>query len=240
MLDAAFDAGTEVGIGVTTDGFLARHPKPTCDRIQTFRTRWNRLQRFVRERYPGRTFWLAPLGDEFGRAVEPGVDVLIVSSDTRAGGRRVNAVRRRRGLPPLRVVRVPLVRGSDGFPVSSRRIRAGVIDPLGRRRRPLRVRVLLAGGVPPPSDPKEWVRDAFPGVACRVGVEGRSGRLPARAAARWATDVRRGAEVRIALVHGRPDRWAVTLAAPGSNQVRRRQLAGRGHGRWPPLRSILP
>lgn len=240
MLAAAFAAARVVGVGVTTDAFLARHPKPAQDRIQSFRIRWNRLERYLRERYSGRKFWLSPLGDEFGRSVEPEVDVLVVSSDTHMGGRRVNAARTRRGLPRLRIVRVPLVRGVDGLPVSSRRIRAGAIDPLGRRREAVQVRLLLVGGGRARCDPRPWVRAAFPGIRYRLRVDRRAGPLTDRGAGQWARAGPEGDEVRIALVRRRPDRWTATIAASGIKRLRRRQWAERARGAWPPLRSLLP
>lgn len=141
LLAEAFRRAERVGIGLTTAAYLAAHAKPLGGRIEAYRRRRAALLAHLRRTYPGREFWVAPLDEPFGRSVEPGVDLLVVSDETRRGARRVNAERRRRGLPRVAVVAIPSVRAEDGLPVSSRRIRAGRIDPEGRRRRPFVVAV---------------------------------------------------------------------------------------------------
>jgi hypothetical protein len=82
-----------------------------------------------------------PLETPFGRSVELGVDALVVSHDTVAGGRAVNRERRRLGRPALPLVVVPLALADDLEPVSSRRVRAGRIGTDGRCLAPIRVAV---------------------------------------------------------------------------------------------------
>ncbi|NNN17589.1 MAG: pantetheine-phosphate adenylyltransferase [Thermoplasmata archaeon] len=142
LLSSAFRVGRKVGIGLTTTEFLRGRPKPRTELIASYRARRRALATWVRRHYPDRAWWIAPLDDGFGRSVEPGVSALVVSSDTREGARAVNRERRRRGLPPVVVVTVPLVLADDLQPVSSRRIRARIIDRRGRRlsRIPIHVR----------------------------------------------------------------------------------------------------
>lgn len=141
LLDTAFRVGQRVSIGLITDGYLAQHPKPLAERIQPFSVRRQVLHRWLRRHYPRRTWRTVPLNDGFGRSIEAGVDVLVVSSDTRAGGRAVNVERRRRGRPRIPLVAVPLVLADDLAPLSARRVRAGVVDARGRRTAPLAVRL---------------------------------------------------------------------------------------------------
>jgi pantetheine-phosphate adenylyltransferase len=133
LIDTAFRLGRTVAIGVTTEAFLRAHPKPRGGAIAPFSVRLGTLRRWLRRHHRGRTYALRPLDDSFGGSVAPDVDLLVVSAETSGGGRRVNAERRRRGLPPVPVEVVPLVLADDLGPVSSRRIRAGTIDPRGRR-----------------------------------------------------------------------------------------------------------
>lgn len=137
LLATAFRLGRTVSIGVTTDAFLSAHPKPDGGRIPSYASRRRALRRWLSRRYPVARWKVVPLGDPFGRSVEPGVDVLVVSADTVKGGRAVNVERRRRGRPATALAVVPLVLADDLLPVSSRRIRAGTIDRNGRRRSPL-------------------------------------------------------------------------------------------------------
>ena len=151
---------------MTTERFLARFPKPLGDRLQTFAVRRAVLHRWLRRHYPDRAWRTAPLDDRFGHSVKDGVDVLVVSADTREGGAAVNAERRRYGRRTLPIVIVPVVLADDLGPVSSRRIRSGAIDPNGRRRAPLAVRVLV-------DDPRDdvTVRGAVRRAFSRAPIE---------------------------------------------------------------------
>jgi len=142
LLATAFRVGEEVAVGLTTDRFVAEQSKPGMDRIQPFPVRRAALARWIRRNYPGRAWRVVPLADRFGRSLEPDVKALVVSRDTFDGGRAVNRERRRLHRPSVPLVVVPLVLAEDLEPVSSRRIRAGVIDPAGRRQSPIGVQVL--------------------------------------------------------------------------------------------------
>jgi pantetheine-phosphate adenylyltransferase len=139
LLTTAFAAGRSVAIGLTSARFLAEHPKPDARRIQPYASRRRALTEWLAARYPDPRWVVVPLDDGFGRSVEEGIDALVVSADTLAGGQAVNAERRRRGRKPIPVLTVPLVLADDLRPVSSRRIRAGEIDRYGRRLSPIRV-----------------------------------------------------------------------------------------------------
>jgi len=143
LLATAFHAGRRVAIGLTTPHFLAVHAKPGARRIQPFATRRRALARFLTRKY-GRGRWtITSLDDGLGRSVEDGVDAIVVSADTVAGGRAVNVARRHLGRRTVPLLVVPLVLADDLRPVSSRRIRAGEIDRDGRRVGPVRVGLAL-------------------------------------------------------------------------------------------------
>ncbi|MGP8073201.1 MAG: pantetheine-phosphate adenylyltransferase [Thermoplasmata archaeon] len=141
LLATAFRLGRTVAIGVTTDAYLASHPKPGRGRIQPFAVRRRALARWLERTFPGHPFEVRPLENRFGGSVERGVSVLVVSADTVEGGRAVNQERRRRGVREVPVAVVPLVLADDLRPLSSRRIRAGEVDRNGRRRADLPIRL---------------------------------------------------------------------------------------------------
>jgi phosphopantetheine adenylyltransferase len=143
LLKGGLRASSSLGIGLTTDAYLDGHSKPLRARIQPYAVRHRALTRYLRSVAPARRWWVVPLENGWGRSVEPGIDAIVATDETAPGVASVNAERRRRRLPALSVVTVPVVRGDDGLPVSSRRIRAGSIDPRGRRRAPLRVAVAI-------------------------------------------------------------------------------------------------
>jgi phosphopantetheine adenylyltransferase len=139
LLAAAFEAAERVGIGLTTEAYLRTHPKPRPRAIPPYAARRRTLVGYLARHWPRRRWRVVPLEDRWGGSVEPGIDLLVASVETRAGVRSVNAERRRRGLPAVRTLLIPLVRGEDGRPIASRRIRAGVIDAEGHRLRPIRL-----------------------------------------------------------------------------------------------------
>lgn len=161
LLASAFRVGRTVAVGVTTDEFVRDHPKPLAGRIQPFRVRRDVLRRWLRAHYPRRRWKVTPLADPFGRSTDPAVDVLVVSADTIRGGRAVNRERKKLGRRPIPMVAVPLVLADDLEPVSSRRIRAGVIDAKGSRRSRLRVRVSATTPLER-NVARRAIRDVFP------------------------------------------------------------------------------
>jgi len=132
LLDAAVRSAEVVRIGVTTARYLREHPKPLGEAIRPYAVRRRELLRYLHQRYPSRRFDVVPLDDAVGGAAEPGLDVLVVSSETTAGAAAVNRRRAELHLPPLRVEIVPRVVSDDLRPVSSRRIRAGRLAADGR------------------------------------------------------------------------------------------------------------
>ena len=141
LLASAFDVGREVAIGLTTDRFVAENAKPDVARVQSYTVRRAALARWLGRSFPGRDWRIVPLENSFGRSVEPEVDVLVVSRDTEAGGREVNRERRRLGRRTIPLVIVPLALADDLEPVSSRRVRAGMIGTDGRRFTPIRIAI---------------------------------------------------------------------------------------------------
>jgi pantetheine-phosphate adenylyltransferase len=125
-----------VRIGLTTEQYLQAHPKPFGSRIRPYAERRRDLVAFLTSRWPRARWRVVPLRTVWGGAASPGVDLLVLTADTRGGGSAVNAERERRGLGPLRLKFVRLVRAQDGSPIASRRIRAGEIDREGHARTP--------------------------------------------------------------------------------------------------------
>ena len=221
LLGTAFRLGRSVAIGLTTERYLAAHPKPDGGVIAPFRLRRRALMRWLRRQFPGRSFTVHPLEDRFGGSVGPHVSVLVVSADTSAASDAVNAERVRRGLRPVPVVVVPLVLADDLRPVSSRRVRAGEVDRDGRRRTPLPVelRVEHAGALP-------WATRAVRSVFPRAHVTSRVVR-PSRDFSRDRPRDGLRVEVRARARGG----WTVVEAAPRMT-LRPRPVDGPGPKEW--------
>jgi cytidyltransferase-like protein len=207
LLTTAFQVGDRVSIGLTTERFLAEHPKPASDRLEPYAVRERHLKRWLSTRFSPRRFRTVPLENRFGRSVEDGVDVLIVSADTLEGGHAVNAERRRLGREPVPLVIVPVVLADDLGPVSSRRIRMREIDPRGRRLAPIKVGV---------AGPVKEDRDAVARAVRRVFSSARVAQLE-----RPAAGARRPVARALArqAVQGRDLAVAVTRTREGMREI---------------------
>ncbi len=133
LLEKAFECGEKVIIGVTTDHFLSKLGKLVHN---SYEERVKKLREYLLTKYPSERFEIQPLDDYFGPEIfHEEVEALVASTET---ARRVEMANRRRvemGLKPLEVVVVDMVLAEDGRPISSSRIRMGVIDAEGRVRR---------------------------------------------------------------------------------------------------------
>ena len=140
LLETAFLHGTRVGIGLTTDALLRRW-RSKRGRIRPFAERRRMLEEYLGRRFPHRSWWVIPLKDRWGATFERRTRGLVVSEETAPVARAANRVRKRRGLPPLRVIVLKRILADDLLPISSTRMRQGLVDARGRRLRPLVVGV---------------------------------------------------------------------------------------------------
>ena len=116
LLAKAFQVGMKVIIGVSSDEFAAKRGKKLN---HNFNQRVENLKKMIK--------------NEFGPAVTTGdVGALVASGETKGKGKLLNEMRAKKGLKPVQVIAVELVKAEDGSPISSSRIRAGEIDSYGR------------------------------------------------------------------------------------------------------------
>jgi pantetheine-phosphate adenylyltransferase len=130
-LAKAFELGELVFVGLTGDRLVSRmnknHP------VRSFAARRRDLRRLLKVRGWLDRARITELRDPFGPATRrKRLEALVVSEETRANGLRVNAVRRRQGLKPLRLYIVRMVRADDGGLLSDTRICRGEVDPKGK------------------------------------------------------------------------------------------------------------
>ena len=133
LLAKAFELGELVFVGLTGDRLVSTlnkdHP------VRKLAVRRRDVRRLLRARGWLQRARIAELSDQFGPAVRrKRLDALVVSEETRANGLRVNALRRKRGLKPLRLYVVRMVRSKDGLVLSDTRIRRGEVDSQGNLR----------------------------------------------------------------------------------------------------------
>jgi pantetheine-phosphate adenylyltransferase len=130
LLNRAFELGETVFIGVTGDQLVLRLHK--SHEVRSFVARNRDLRRFLRLRGWLNRARIIELKDPFGPAAsKKRLEALVVSEETLSNGTRINVLRRRGGLPPLRLYVVRLLKAKDGKPISVTRIRLGELDARG-------------------------------------------------------------------------------------------------------------
>lgn len=131
LFDRAFELG-DVTIGLTSDE-LAPRTRHENRPIRPYEIRrrelGDELEQFA-ARY-GHEYNIRKLAKPTGIATEPQFDVLVVSPETKTGGKRINELRRDAGRDPLELDVVPHVYAEDGEIISSTRIVRGEIDEHG-------------------------------------------------------------------------------------------------------------
>ena len=131
LFERAFELG-DVTVGLTSDELA-----PKTRHVERYVRPYDRRKRDLeaelapRAEEHDRQFAVRKLTEPTGIAVEPEFDALIVSPETKAGGERINEIRRESGHGPLEVVIVEHVPAEDGERISSTRIVAGEIDEHG-------------------------------------------------------------------------------------------------------------
>lgn len=129
LLDATFRTGNKVIIGLVSDKFALSRSKSAQD----YGVRQRNLVAHIESRYRGAIYEIQGLDAEFGSmALDPKVEVLVVSAETESRAAALNAKRKSLGVKPVTVICVPLVMADDGERISSTRVRAGSINSDGR------------------------------------------------------------------------------------------------------------
>jgi len=126
LLDRAFQVADHVRIGITSDR-MASEGRGAYVNIDLRR---KELESYVRGKG---SYELFEIDDMYGpAAMMDDVDILVVSEETLENGRKVNERRRERGLRPLELSVVPLVRADVGEKISSTSIMKGCYGRSGR------------------------------------------------------------------------------------------------------------
>ncbi|NPA76117.1 MAG: inosine/xanthosine triphosphatase [Euryarchaeota archaeon] len=132
LLEKAFEIGESITIGITADNFKEGVQKD-------FATRSEEVRKFA-ERF-GKKFRIVKIHDLYGPTLTEDFDAIVVSEETRVNAELINREREKRNMKPMKIITIPIYLAQDLLPISSRRIRAGLIDEEGKRLKPLRVAV---------------------------------------------------------------------------------------------------
>lgn len=126
----AFKKSAKVSIGITSDRFVKQTGKNT---YQNYKKRNQNLKRFIKQNNFTKRTKIVKLVDVFGSTLKDNtVDALLVTRNSASGGRRINKERKKLGLKSLNIIRFPIVLANNKDPISSGRIRNGLIDTEGK------------------------------------------------------------------------------------------------------------
>ncbi|KAG2474576.1 MAG: Cytidyltransferase-related domain-containing protein [Nitrosopumilales archaeon] len=121
-----FEISSNVIIGLTSDEFVEKKGKKI---VNDYNTRLSSLISVIEQKFPGSSFRISKLENDFGPAVlEEGVQALVVSQETSFQGEVLNKLRAEKNLPKVEIIVVPMVLAKDGKRISSTRIKNLEID----------------------------------------------------------------------------------------------------------------
>ncbi|MBS7288377.1 MAG: phosphopantetheine adenylyltransferase [Candidatus Freyarchaeota archaeon] len=131
LLSKALEVGERVMVGLTSDEMC--FGKQLSGKIEPFKVRRANLERFFEEMGSLSRVEIVTLNDPYGPAIEDSeLEAIVAGEDVAWRVDEINRIREKKGLPPLELIVVELVKASDGERISSTRIRKGEIDGEGR------------------------------------------------------------------------------------------------------------
>ena len=129
LFSKAFEVGSKVVIGITTDSFANRLGKEVNS---SFSMRLAAVEEYLRNKFPERNYVIKSLNDFFGaEAYTKEIEALVATPETALRVDVANKVREKQGIDHLRTIIIEIAYADDGRPISSTRIRSGEIDEEG-------------------------------------------------------------------------------------------------------------
>ncbi|MFH0942670.1 MAG: pantetheine-phosphate adenylyltransferase [Candidatus Beckwithbacteria bacterium] len=129
LLKTAISHAQNLYLGLTTDAFI-QSTKPFTASLQPYPARLKNLKTFFKPFKVKVEF--VPLSDPFGPAIKPcPFDTLVCTPETLANVKQINQIRQKNHLPKLTIINQPLILAADNQPISSTRIRQGIINRQG-------------------------------------------------------------------------------------------------------------
>ena len=162
MIEAAFNTGNKVIVGLSTDEYL-RHNK--AYEGYTYSRRKKALDRYMSKF--GKEYEILPLDTSSGNTTtNPSYSAIVVSRETLHVAESINRKRVENKLEPLEIISVPIVLAEDLFPLSSSRIMNGEIRASGARVTPVRIGIATQNNLK-----QSTAYDFFGGIMKNYSVE---------------------------------------------------------------------
>jgi pantetheine-phosphate adenylyltransferase len=130
LISKAFEVGEKVIIGLSSDEFVSKMSK--AHKTANYAERFKELQTHLENTGLANRSEIVPLKDPYGLTISgKGLDALVVSKETESIAEKINEVRSKAGLKPLKIITVGMVQAENSIPISTTRIRTGEIDRNG-------------------------------------------------------------------------------------------------------------
>lgn len=130
LLMKAFEVAEKVSIGITLPEMY--QDKTLADFIEEYDLREKAIKDFIKEHAFETRTSIVPLTSSYGSSLtDSTIDAIIVSPNTTTIAEKINEERVSSGLPKMEVITVPFVVAEDNQPISSERIRKGLITRAG-------------------------------------------------------------------------------------------------------------
>ena len=130
LLSKAFEVGEKVVIGLSSDEFVSKMGKPHL--TASYTERFMELKAFLEKSGLADRAEIVPLNDPYGLTISgKDLEALVVSKETESTACKINDIRDKAALPPLKIVAVSMVPAENCNPISTTRIRSGEIDRNG-------------------------------------------------------------------------------------------------------------
>ncbi|TFF87626.1 MAG: pantetheine-phosphate adenylyltransferase [Promethearchaeota archaeon] len=130
LLTLAFKLGETVVIALTDDKMTQN--KEYSNKIPAYKIRKKNLIAYLKKNNLFQKTEIIRLENKYGTAItDPDQDAIVVSEETYLVAKKINSIRKSNDLDPLVIVSIPLICSKDNIPISSTRIRAGIVDSDG-------------------------------------------------------------------------------------------------------------
>ena len=130
LISKAFEVGVKVVVGLSSDEFVSKMSK--AHKTASYAERLKDLQAYLEMAGLANRAEIVPLNDPYGLTISgKGLDALVVSKETEVIAEKINEIRIKAGLSPLKIITVNMVQAENCVPISTTRIRKGEIDRNG-------------------------------------------------------------------------------------------------------------
>ena len=99
--------------------------------IKSFEERKKQVEQFIKDHNATCDIKIQDINTVFGPTLTTDFDAIVISPETERTAKTINTERVKKGLKPMKIVKIPFALSDDGTPISSTRIRNEEMDEEG-------------------------------------------------------------------------------------------------------------